>query len=464
MKRVKRAAAAVCAAVMLFAAEIPQTAVLSEQINDAKYDSYANMNVSSTGHPKYTVPNLFRGDAAYSNYKVYPLVVTAGVEYVPVDIFAQFPYLNVSYSRIGYGFYISNTRNGKYVAFDLDSGTTSTNDLLSVDIESEIYYSTNYVPAEEVCAALGLRFESYDDEQNGIRAARISGAPSAYTLSDLVVMYSPVKRTDETASDSSAGTGTPSPNTETKADETAATSPNGASTAPEPAKQEDKTAEDKKDGAADSATDEPPKPADPFETMAARQIYLVIDASAHTDAAAMLSTLERAGKQALFLVSPQTDASDEDSRLEASAIRGILMGGHELGLTFTPRGKNDVLRSGEDIVAELEAKNTRLLLYGKRKTRFVYAASDREALVKNGTEALLAEHGFVLLPELPRFAAATPAKTVAERICGDKPHLAKSVGICLPLGAETTLEECLTFFAAYRAFRVRVPDEFMKLA
>ena len=116
--------AIVCA--MLLCLTIP-SGVGFAQYNDAKYDSYKNMGASNEdSHSKYVVPNLYRQDASYTNVKTFPLVVSGSVEYFPLDIFALYSYLEVVYGKLSYGFYINNTKNNHYVAFDLETGTTTT--------------------------------------------------------------------------------------------------------------------------------------------------------------------------------------------------------------------------------------------------------------------------------------------------------------------------------------------------
>ena len=437
--------AAACTAALLLLGIASSNIAVQARVNDAKYDSYVNMNVTSTGHARYVVPNLYRGDAAYNNVKIYPLVVSGGVDYVPVDIFAQYSYLSVTYSRIGYGFYISNTRNGSYIAFDLDSGTTSTNALLNVDVKSELFYSTNYVPGAAVCNVLGIRFESYDDEVNGIRAARVSDASAAHTLSELVTMYSPVKRTEPEKEQ------TTDPKTDEQTPPTVPAVPDGTqiSAPPEqPAHSEEKPPEK-------------PQPVDPFEKLAARQVYLFADMTAGKDPDTMLRSLAVRGRRAVFLVSPEEDADGQTQYAAAETIRRVLTEGHLLCLTFDARDKDGIIREDADIIAGLERKNTLLAAYCRRKTRYVYTARDRNTLIENGTADALAAHGFVLLPPLTPFNTGTPAKTIADNIRGAQPMTARTVGICLP--ANGSYDELFALFDKYPAFSVRVPDEFMKL-
>ena len=454
-KHQKRIAAACTAALLLLGIASSNIAVQA-RVNDAKYDSYVNMNVTSTGHARYVVPNLYRGDAAYNNVKIYPLVVSGGVDYVPVDIFAQYSYLSVSYSRIGYGFYISNTRSGSYIAFDLESGTTSTNTLLNVDVKSEMFYSTNYVPGAAVCNVLGLRFESYDDEAGGIRAARVSDANGKYTLSELVKMYSPVKRTGtEEVPPSSPSSDEQTQNTPAVNEDTPPAQPQTPSAQPQTPAQGEQPAH------ANDKTPAEPVPVDPFEKMAARQVYLFADMTAGEDPDTMFRSLAGRGRHAMFLLAPDENADGQTQYAAAETIRRVLGEGHMLCLAFDVRDKDGNVREGTDIIAELERKNTLLAAYCKRKTRYVYTAHNRNTLIENGTADALAAHGFVLLPPLTHFNSGTPAKTIADNIRGALPQTARTVGICLP--ANGSYDELFALFDKYTAFRVRVPDEFMKL-
>ena len=191
-KRFGALLASVCLAAGFLTLPSSQTLAL---YNDAVYDSYKNMNRSenASGAARYVVPNLYRQDASYTNVKSFPLVVSGGVSYVPLDIFALYSYLEVVYGKISYSFYINNTKNGHYIAFDIDNGTTTTDSGETLDIESKLFYRTYYVPAKEVCDVLGLNFEFYDNADDGICAARISDSKAKYTLTELVKMYSPTK-------------------------------------------------------------------------------------------------------------------------------------------------------------------------------------------------------------------------------------------------------------------------------
>ena len=425
--------------------------VPAETVNDPKYDAYVNMNVERTGHARYVVPNLYRGDVPYSNVKAYPLVVSCGVEYFPVDIFAQYSYLDVVYDNLGYGFYISNTKNGSYISFDIQGDHTSTDKQNDVDAKSEVFYSTHYVPAAVVCAALGLTFETYDDPENGIRAARVADANVSYSLNDLIVMYSPVKKTDTvvgqddilyalnedmpdvdmSVSDddvrrvysggSAQGTTAAQPAASSKpAAKTGAavlpaenvvkktSSDRGAADNPErTVMNADRSAAD-----AGGAVDDPFKSAavgEPFSAFAAysqmqadrrlptddrnheptRVFFVVADVTNGESPDEMLTVFSEARCGAMFVLDPALENAIADGTVSPSFLRRVIAAGSTLGLRLAYDGQD--ARTALDT---LEQTNRLLWLITKTKARFVVA----DGLPEDAAlRTRLAESGYILL-------------------------------------------------------------------
>ena len=338
--------------------------------NDAVYDSYKNMNASDSSGARYVVPNLYRQDASYTNVKTFPLVVTDGVEYVPLDIFALFSYLEVVYGKVSYSFYINNTKNAHYIAFDIDNGTTTTDSGETLDIESKLFYRTYYVPAKAVCEVLGINFESYDSPDDGIRAARVSDSKAKYSLNELVKMYSPVKNTTEN---------TPS---DTKDDDSAQAPDKDDNTGKnDPVIQpEDKSDTDK----------DPPKEEkdDPYKSVAARNIYLTFDDLPNANTGAVLSALRQSGVKASFFVTEEALLAYPD------AVRRMIADGHTVGLYISPADGQEVL-SNEALCARIAAAEEALKLVTKEKTRLIRLAPGHAgALEDNGFYAYAAERGY----------------------------------------------------------------------
>ena len=321
------------------------------QYNDEKYANYVNMNqVNDTGHAKYIIPNLYRQDASYKNVKTFPLVVNNSTEYFPLDVFALYSYLEVVYSRIANGFYINNTRNGHFVAFDLDTGTTTTHDNQILEIQAQIFHRTHYVPAKAVCEILGMTFETYDDPANGVRAARISDSKAKYTLEELVKMYSPVKK--------------------------------------EPVTQNPDT------GVTPDDKNKPPvqeKP-DPYKNVAARKIYLTFENcpdSVFTKD--ILNVLNNKGQKAIFFL-------EKDKILKfPDTVRRIIAEGHSVGLYLSAQASQADVYPNEQLIEMLDEANDALCLVTKTKTRFVrFAYGSSDLLSKNNFYETAKENGYVV--------------------------------------------------------------------
>ena len=364
--------AIVCA--MLLCLTIP-SGVGFAQYNDAKYDSYKNMGASNEdSHSKYVVPNLYRQDASYTNVKTFPLVVSGSVEYFPLDIFALYSYLEVVYGKLSYGFYINNTKNNHYVAFDLETGTTTTHDGGTLDIQAKLFYRTYYVPAKAVCDVLGMKFETYDSPEDGIRAARISDERAKNTLNELVAMYSPPKKE-------------PDDNTQTEPDLGNPSTEDGTNE-PDDGQQGSVTGDNQNQGTTE--TPDPVQP-DPYRSIASRTIYLTFEncPNAYTDG--VLNVLAEYGEKALFFVSAENILEYPDT------VRRILTDGHSIGI-YVPDTETPVnAENAGQIIQLIDSANEALSLVTKTKTRFVRLAYGLSAkLDGTGFAELVRENGYEL--------------------------------------------------------------------
>ena len=356
-KFLRRAASLLLAAFFVFfCASLPASRGYA-LYNDAKYDSYNNMNGTDGTHAQYIVPNLYRQDASYTNVKTFPLVVSGSVEYFPLDIFALYSYLEVVYSKMTYGFYINNTNNGHYVAFDIENGTTTTYELQSVDLEAKIFYRTYYVPAREVCEILGMRFESYDDPEGGIRAARISDSRAKYTLTELVELYSPKKNTPETDDNSQ----------QPEVKEPYPVTPIEPISPPQPQEEED-----------------------PYLKVGTRNLYITVENAPNANTDRIISALDRHGKKAIFFL------EEEAIKTYPETARRIITSGHAVGIYFKVTGEEGELLGAEDIISSIDAANDALWLVAKRKTRFVRAESGyADGLMEEELAGELKKAGYV---------------------------------------------------------------------
>ena len=417
--------------------------------NDAVYDTYKNMNSSDnpSGAARYIVPNLYRQDASYINVKSFPLVVSGGVAYVPLDIFALYSYLEVVYGKISYSFYINNTKNGHYIAFDIDNGTTTTDSGATLDIESKLFYRTYYVPAKDVCDVLGLNFEFYDSADDGICAARISDSKAKYTLNELVKMYSPTKKPREEDADADD---TPDvPQEPDKKDNTVITDPIIIP--------DDKTETDEK---SETPSDKDEKPAeDPYKSVAARTLYLTFD-NVNGNTASLLSSLRAEHRGAVFF------ATAEQILTYSDEVRRILADGHTLGLLITPTDGQNTL-SNEEIGERITQAQEALKLVTKSQTRLIRLSSGRtQALEKNGFYDYAAEHGYRLYTYTLDSAdgsgrAANIFTALCEGIVGSNPRSARTLHIRFGSHAATgdVLTRLLEFCEKYPQFTLASFDE-----
>ena len=376
-KKFLSALVALC--IVLFAFVLPASEGIAQN-NDEKYDSYVNMLPNTTGHAKYIVPNLYRQDASYINVKTFPLVVNGSVEYFPLDIFALYPYLQVVYSKITHGFYINNTKNNHYVAFDMETGTTTTHDEQLLDIKAQIFNRTYYVPAQKVCEILEMNFETYDDPVNGIRAARISDSKAKMTLPQLVTAYSPVKKDPEEENKNEDIKNPDVQNPDTSGTEQENTEGNN----PPPDN-------DKGDGN-DSDVAQPPdtKPVDPYTRIPGRELHLCFDVKNAEYTSNILDILKNDGITAVFFVKKDTILAMPDT------IRRIIAEGHSAGISFdavttADDGQNSSLN---DVIVQINEANDALYLVAKIKTRYILPISDYRYLSENGFPEIAKNNGY----------------------------------------------------------------------
>lgn len=408
--------------------------------NDEKYDNYKNMSYpeENNGRTRYIVPNLYRQDASYTNVKTFPLVVSDSTEYFPLDIFAMYSYLKVVYSKISYGFYISNTKNNHYVAFDLNTGTTTTHDNQTLDIQAKLFYRTHYVPAKAVCEILGMNFESYDNEEDGIHAARLSDERASYTLTELVTMYSPPKPetpVTPTPDDTPGSEDTPDPPTPPDVID--------VPVSPDPP----------------PVVDPPVRPTDPYENVAQRNLYLTYENVPNDSTAGILDVLDRYGAKGVFFLEKEHILEHPDT------VRRMITGGHTVGLYLNPAGEE---AAADPLTAELEETNNALYLVTKTKTHFVRFAPESGALTENLDLAAFAEqNGYRLygwnLDGRETVGTVTAAyDRLLQAIVGNNPRAARSLHVRMGSSASArgVTERLLAFCSEHARFNVATADEF----
>ncbi len=163
-----------------------------DEYNDAWVLEYSNISKATTD--ENVVPNLFKNDTAFGNHKRFPLVVHNNVHYVPLEMF-----LGLADTRLNYGyssnyFYLSRERSSRYISFDVENNLVTTHNLDPYTLETKLFYSTRYVPAAEVAKVLGITMEIYENREDGVYALRLSDSKAKLSFSELVKIYSPIKK------------------------------------------------------------------------------------------------------------------------------------------------------------------------------------------------------------------------------------------------------------------------------
>lgn len=438
--------------------------------NDYRYDEYQNMEQNSSGHARYIVPNLYRQDASYNNVKDFPLVVSDETEYVPIELFAQYSYLELVYGKNSYSFYINNTNNGRYVVFDLTNKTATSYDGELTDAEAKLYYRTYYVPAKEVCEALNLNFESYDNEADGIRAARISDTRAKYTLEELVTMYSPVKKEpNENTSDSASDTSPQQPAGTDKGENTPSKK-DPAADKNELDKDKikiEKPEEDSKESSEEEEKEEPSteidkETPDPYRTVAERKLYLTFESQPNAGTDELLDVLKKERIKAVFFV-------EKNRILEyPELVRRMITDGHTIGLSIQA-GEGQTVFSNEELCALLEETQENLKLVTKSETRLVRLASGyTKALSENGFAAYASEHGYRLYDSTLRAPQAQKGLSATEALCAELAENAHTkrtehIGFTAQNATEDTITQLLAFCRKYKQFHILDPDEMKEL-
>ena len=309
--------------------------------NDARLDSYVNMGDNAIENG-YAIPNLFRQDGVYSNIQRFPLVVKGGVEYVPLSAFILYPYVDVNYSNTSDNFFLVNTKNNRYISFNVEHGVASTYDGDLIKLPVLVFNQTRYVPARTVAVVLGFSCETYDDKENGIYAFRIFDGRSKKTLTELITPY---------VEGYMAQTKPPEP------------------PPPPPVKQED-----------------------PLENIASRRVAICYTNLAYEGMDTVVRTLDGFGVRASFSV------TKEDVVLRNSLVRRLFVSGHSLLVTAECEGDTPK-ECAESFVKGLEAANQELLRTLKRKTRMCTLPYGLDETVANNEEfaSVVEKAGYVVL-------------------------------------------------------------------
>ena len=308
--------------------------------NDAKFANYVNMGENAIKN-NYEIPNLFRQDKPYSNVNRFPLVVSGGVEYVPLSMFILYPYVEVNYSKIGESFFLLNNKNNRYISFNVEDGIASTYDGDLLKLSVKVYNNTKYVPARTVALVLGFVCETYDDPEKGVYAFRVSDGKSGKTLAQLVSPYLT-----------------------------------------------------KLQGSGPDAPDRPgvkPPEDDPVKKIAPRNIYLCFTGVSSESTSHIMNTLNAHKVKASFSV------NESEIFSHSSLIRQIHVSGHSLLVTADCSGET-AQEMAKSFVEGLEKANEALGYVIKRKTRMCTLPYDlpEEAAKDEAFVNIVEEAGYII--------------------------------------------------------------------
>lgn len=299
-----------------------------DEYNDAWLLEYDNISKAATDET--CVPNLFKNDTAFANYKRFPLVVHNNVHYVPLEMF-----LGLADTRLNYGysadyFYLSRERSSRYISFDVENNLVTTHNLDPYTLETKIFHSTRYIPAAEVAKVLGISMEIYENREEGVYALRLSDSKAKLSFPELVKIYSPIKKE------------------ETQKPPEVVTPPDNPVVTPE---------------------------------IGNRQIFLSADMTDYRRLPALLSLLEYNIQRSsfTFFVYP------EDILAHPDEIRSIITSGQNVGLLLDAENPEESLKQGRENLRLVAKCSTRLVRFPTGSTSVALDdAAYEEFVEKNG--------------------------------------------------------------------------------
>lgn len=140
------------------------------------------------------MPSLFRNDEAWYKDSVEPLILRAGVPYVPADFFGMFA--DISYTQPAEGnLLLYNAAAGQYVSILTTDGTSAVNGEIGSEIGVFRDGTAYYLEAAPVCDALGLRRESVTGS-GGSMMLRITDGSERLSLRQLAAQFAPAEDAD----------------------------------------------------------------------------------------------------------------------------------------------------------------------------------------------------------------------------------------------------------------------------
>ena len=194
--KIKRIALCLIFAVMIFSLSLDTFTVFGKTYSDSWVLGYENMEPAES--ETNVVPTLYKNDAVFGNHRRFPLVVKGDYHYVPVEMFMGLSGIKLTYGYSASYFYLATKGNTKYISFDVENNAATTHEKNTYALKTEMFYNTRYLPAEAVAEVLGLKLEIYNDPEESIYALRLSDSNSKVSFSELIRMYSPIKKEETT--------------------------------------------------------------------------------------------------------------------------------------------------------------------------------------------------------------------------------------------------------------------------
>lgn len=411
-------------AVVLAAVLVPVPTKTVALYNDVTYESYANLMADSS------VPNLFRNDSVFPNYKSYPPVISDGIEYVPLELFYGLGGIKISFSEDGTNFYVQNSQKNKYISFSIDGGYAVTNDNKVTEAQVKQYYNVSYVPLRTVCSAVGIGCDSYNDGVNKIYVIKVYTA-GGLSAEELIRIHAP------------------SVYPQTGANEDPPVAPPVITppvTPPNPSGGETTT-----------------PPVEQDKSPGRRTLSLLFEHATGEKSASLLKLLADNRIRATFFFTAKEMLEDPD------AVRAVYAAGHTVGLAFDPdadlcaeNGLETAAAEAEDVLYELVRTKTRLALLPTGRTE-----AYRDADMANRAAALglsLWEYNLDSADDKARYATVA-ATALVEDIRGlESRKRTRSAYIRFTLSAatETILRELIRTSEKYPEVRFSAVTEVTK--
>lgn len=346
-------------------------------------------------------PLLYVNDKAFADEDKYPIEKVRGIYYVPVSLFSQIEGYEIRINARQKTFIIEYDGGSKFLSFDTSSGFAMNQNGAQIYIPTYELHDERYVPAEELCKRLGLKFEQTSSSVTGEVALRIRDRSSSLDIVLLIYDNYPGFYTPETTVTSPVITTPPVTSAQTTAS--------------------DETSE-------------------PTPELTARTIYITIEDSPGEYTDELLGLLDTYGYKATFFVVG-------DAVMESPAVLAeIAAGGHAIGLHTMSHKKPDAASVLDDIKAENEVLNGYI-----RKTPLIWRAPEGSAAsgIDRSVEDTLNNAGYLVWDWNVEPTGRTAEKKAESVIEGVWEHETAVIRIVENKDAPVILRALLEFISAH---------------